>query len=80
YIGFNEAAKHTVQTVVGLKKLATGEASMKSMGGPIMIGKLAGETLSSRGWREFLQIMAIISISLGVFNLLPVPVLDGGYI
>ncbi len=80
YIGVGEAAKHTAQTVVGLKKLATGEASMKSMGGPIMIGKLAGETLSSRGWREFLQIMAIISISLGVFNLLPVPVLDGGYI
>lgn len=80
YRGAKETMRHTIVTVVGIKKLITGEASLKSVGGPIMIGKLAGETLSSRGWRDFLQIMAVISISLGVFNLLPVPILDGGYI
>jgi regulator of sigma E protease len=80
WIGTTETVNHTVMTVVGLKKLAFGEVSAKTVGGPIMIGKLAGDTLISRGWRDFLRIMAIISISLGVFNLIPVPILDGGHI
>lgn len=79
-IGSKETIQHTVMTVVGLKKLAFGEVSMKAVGGPIMIGKLAGDTFSTRGWRDFLRIMAIISISLGVFNLLPLPILDGGHV
>jgi regulator of sigma E protease len=80
WIGSVETVNNTVMTVVGLKKLAFGEVSAKSVGGPIMIGKLAGDTFSSRGWRDFLRIMAIISISLGVFNLIPIPILDGGHI
>jgi regulator of sigma E protease len=80
WIGSVETVNHTVMTVVGLKKLAFGEVSAKTVGGPIMIGKLAGDTFSSRGWRDFLRIMAIISISLGVFNLIPIPILDGGHI
>lgn len=80
WIGSVETVNHTVMTVVGIKKLAFGEVSAKAVGGPIMIGKLAGDTFSSRGWRDFLRIMAIISISLGVFNLIPIPILDGGHI
>jgi regulator of sigma E protease len=80
YIGNNETVDHTVMTVVGLKKLLFGEVSARTMGGPIAIGKLAGDTFSSRGWRDFLRVMAIISISLGVFNLIPIPILDGGHI
>jgi regulator of sigma E protease len=80
WIGSKETIDYTVMTIVGLKKLLFGEVSAKTMGGPIMIGKLAGETFSTRGWRDFLRVMAIISISLGVFNLLPVPILDGGHI
>ncbi len=80
WLGSVETVNHTVMTIVGLKKLAFGEVSPKTMGGPIMIGKLAGDTFSGRGWMDFLRIMAIISISLGVFNLLPVPILDGGHI
>jgi regulator of sigma E protease len=80
YLGAKETTEHTVMTVVGLKKVLFGEVSAKTMGGPIMIGKLAGDTLSTRGWRDFLRIMAIISISLGVFNLIPLPILDGGHI
>jgi len=80
WIGASETTSHTIMTVVGLKKLLFGELSAKSMGGPIMIGKLAGDTFASRGWRDFLRVMAIISISLGVFNLIPVPILDGGHI
>jgi regulator of sigma E protease len=78
--GVGETTENTVMTVVGLKKVLFGEVSPRTMGGPIMIGKLAGDTFASRGWRDFLHIMAIISISLGVFNLIPVPILDGGHI
>ncbi|MGE3260827.1 MAG: RIP metalloprotease RseP [Bacteriovoracia bacterium] len=80
WIGVSETTENTVMTVVGLKKLLTGEVSAKTMGGPIAIGKIAGDTFSTRGWRDFLRVMAIISISLGVFNLIPVPILDGGHI
>ncbi|MGZ3650910.1 MAG: RIP metalloprotease RseP [Bdellovibrionota bacterium] len=80
WVGVSETTENTVMTAVGLKKLLFGEVSAKSVGGPIMIGKLAGDTFASRGWRDFLRIMAIISISLGVFNLIPVPILDGGHI
>lgn len=80
WIGVSETTSNTVTTVVGLKKLLMGEVSARSMGGPIMIGKIAGDTFASRGWRDFLRVMAIISISLGVFNLIPVPILDGGHI
>lgn len=79
WIGAGETASNTVMTVVGIKKLIFGEVSAKTVGGPIMIGKLAGDA-AKRSWREFFHIMAIISISLGVFNLLPVPILDGGHI
>lgn len=80
WLGSKETWNQTVATVVGLKKLVAGEVSLKTVGGPIMIGKIAGDTLSDRGWRDFLRIMAIISISLGVFNLLPIPILDGGHV
>ncbi|NUM88326.1 MAG: site-2 protease family protein, partial [Bdellovibrionales bacterium] len=79
-IGVKETWSATAMTVVGIKKLAFGEVSLKAVSGPIMIGKIAGDTLQSRGWRDFLRIMAIISISLGVFNLLPIPILDGGHV
>ncbi len=79
-IGAKETWSATAMTVIGIKKLAFGEVSLKAVSGPIMIGKIAGDTLQSRGWRDFLRIMAIISISLGVFNLLPIPILDGGHV
>lgn len=52
---------------------------MGTLGGPIMIGKLAGDSMS-RGVSQFLKAMALISISLAIFNMLPVPILDGGHI
>jgi regulator of sigma E protease len=53
--------------------------SAKTLGGPILIGKIAGESIS-RGLISFLSTMAVLSIGLGVLNILPVPVLDGGHI
>ena len=64
-------------TFVGFGKLLTGKVSPKNLGGPMMIGKVAGDSLS-KGISYFLKILAIISINLGIINLFPIPVLDGG--
>lgn len=64
---------------VSIKKMFSGDVSTSTLGGPIMIGKIAGESLS-RGLIAFLTTMAILSIGLGVLNILPVPVLDGGHL
>jgi|GEM_PF-218557 len=60
-------------------KLLTGQLSMKMVGGPIMIFDVANKA-AERGWEQYLWIMALISINLGILNLLPVPVLDGGHL
>ena len=66
-------------TLKVLGKLLIGEASVKNLSGPITIAKYAG--LSAQiGLEQFFSFLAIISISLGVLNLLPVPVLDGGHL
>jgi regulator of sigma E protease len=69
----------TVFTVEMLGRMLTGDVSIKNISGPINIAQIAGES-AERGWRYFVGILAVISISLGVLNLLPVPVLDGGQI
>jgi regulator of sigma E protease len=69
----------TAFTVSMLARMITGDVSIKNISGPLRIGQIAGES-AERGWRSFVGILAIISISLGVLNLLPVPVLDGGQI
>ena len=66
-------------TLKVLGKLVIGEASVKNLSGPITIAKYAG--LSAQiGLEQFFAFLAIISISLGVLNLLPIPVLDGGHL
>ncbi len=62
-----------------LGKLVVGEASVKNLSGPITIARYAGIT-ARIGLEQFLGFLAIISISLGVLNLLPIPVLDGGHL
>ncbi|MDA8431220.1 MAG: M50 family metallopeptidase [Geobacteraceae bacterium] len=66
-------------TFMSLVKLAQRVVPMDSVGGPIMIAKMAGET-AKMGSSSFLAFMALLSINLGVLNLLPVPVLDGGHL
>lgn len=78
--GVQETGKFTAHTVIGLKKIVFGEVSMKAVGGPIMIAQIGGQTLVKRGIRQFLMVMAIISITLGIVNLLPIPILDGGHV
>lgn len=79
YKGTARMLDFTYRNVVSIKKMFTGDVSVATLGGPILIGKIAGESLS-RGLIAFLSTMAILSIGLGVLNLFPVPVLDGGHI
>ena len=71
----------TVETtgafLVGLKKIASGDISRRSIGGPIEIARQSHLALQ-RGWESFVSLLVIISINLGVMNLLPIPILDGG--
>jgi len=60
-------------------RILSGQASLKNLGGPITMASAAGSAVDA-GPVYFLKLLAIISISLGVFNLLPVPVLDGGHL
>ena len=69
----------SVMTLQILGKMIVGEASVKNLSGPISIAQYAGKT-AQLGIVAFLSFLAIISISLGVLNLLPVPILDGGHL
>ncbi|MDB9786598.1 RIP metalloprotease RseP [Bacteriovoracaceae bacterium] len=63
----------------GLKQLVFSEVSFKQVGGPILIGEVASKSFDI-GLSHFFNIMAIISVNLGIINLIPIPVLDGGHI
>jgi len=67
------------RNLVSLGKMLKGDVSVGTLGGPILIGKIAGDSLS-RGLISFLSTMAVLSVGLGILNVLPVPVLDGGHI
>lgn len=62
-----------------LGKMLTGDVSWKGISGPVTIASYAGQS-AQIGWEAFLGFLALVSISLGVLNLLPVPVLDGGHL
>jgi regulator of sigma E protease len=69
----------SAMTVKMIAKMIVGEVSLKNVTGPITIADVAGQTARS-GLEPFLEFIAFISISLGVMNLLPIPVLDGGHL
>ena len=68
-----------VKTVEGFGLLLSGQVSLKSIGGPLAIGKVAHDSFKT-SMTYFFQLMALISVNLGVINLFPIPVLDGGHI
>lgn len=69
----------SIFTLKMLGKMIAGEVSLKNLSGPITIADYAGQTAQG-GWISYLLFLALISISLGVLNLLPVPLLDGGHL
>jgi regulator of sigma E protease len=75
--GLQQTADASLLIVRMLKGLVSGHVARKSLGGPIAIGQMAGES-ARMGVEPFLTFMAVISMNLAVLNLLPIPVLDGG--
>lgn len=74
-----ETADTSIFVLESIGKLIVGDLSPKNLSGPITIAKVAGDS-ASRGIDNFIRFVAILSIMLGVMNLLPVPVLDGGHL
>ena len=66
-------------TLKMMGKMLIGEASLKNLSGPLTIADYAGKS-ANLGWSAYLVFLALISVSLGVLNLLPLPVLDGGHL
>jgi regulator of sigma E protease len=63
-----------------VQKLVQRKVSLRTVEGPIGIGRAAGQAASEKGWSPLLELTAAISLNLGIFNLLPIPILDGGVI
>lgn len=76
---YHRTQEYTLLTFKMIKKMIMGVVSPKHLSGPIAIAKYAGQS-ASFGFEYFLSFLAAISISLGVFNLLPIPILDGGHL
>jgi len=63
-----------------VQKMVQRKVSIKQMEGPIGIARASGDAARQPGWTPLLSLMAMISLNLGIFNLLPIPILDGGII
>ena len=75
--GIEETGKQTAAIALAVYGLMTGDVPLKALGGPISIAKVASESVKL-GWMTFLSALSLISINLGLLNLFPIPVLDGG--
>jgi regulator of sigma E protease len=75
-----ENRKNALLILKLVKKMVQHKMPLKSIEGPIRIGQAAGEAAKSKGWTPLMGLTAAISLNLGIFNLLPIPILDGGVI
>ncbi len=78
-LGVKETVKWIKLTVLSIVKIIERVVPLNTIGGPILIGKIAGEQ-AKEGSSNFLFFLAVISVNLGVLNLFPIPILDGGHI
>jgi regulator of sigma E protease len=87
-LGFSEALSRSIDTnkktslliLELVQKLVRRQISMRTIEGPIGIGRAAGEAATEKGWTPLLALTSAISLNLGIFNLLPIPIMDGGVI
>jgi regulator of sigma E protease len=77
--GVTQTADITWQTLSGVAEMIAGERSAKELGGPIRIAEVSGEA-ASLGIAPLINLMALLSVSLGLLNLFPIPLLDGGHL
>ncbi len=78
-VAFKTTYGYSIMTLRMMGKMLVGKASVKNLSGPISIAQIAGQS-ASMGMVHFIKFMALVSVSLGVLNLLPIPVLDGGHL
>jgi regulator of sigma E protease len=79
YDGLGATWGWTELTAIGLYKMVVGDISSKNIGGPLTIANISGEA-AAQGASSVVFLIAILSINLGVLNLLPIPILDGGHL
>lgn len=79
WLAWSKTWDSTFKVLAGYKKLILQEVSLKNVGGPLAIGKVASDSFEI-SLSYFFKLMALVSINLGVINLFPIPVLDGGHI
>jgi regulator of sigma E protease len=79
YYGLEATWGWTELTTIGIYKMIVGDISSKNIGGPLTIANISGEA-ASQGTSSVVFLIAILSINLGVLNLLPIPILDGGHL
>jgi regulator of sigma E protease len=79
YDGLGATWGWTELTAIGLYKMIVGDISSKNIGGPLTIANISGEA-AAQGASSVVFLIAILSINLGVLNLLPIPILDGGHL
>lgn len=77
--GLSRTVEMSWLTIKSIGKMLTGALSPENLSGPLTIAQVAGDSASS-GWYAYLSFLAYLSVSLGVLNLLPIPVLDGGHL
>jgi regulator of sigma E protease len=75
----NRLWQQTTMILGAIRKLLTGQLSVKTLGGPLTIAQAAGDT-AAVGFVTFMLFLAFFSVSLGIINLMPIPMLDGGWI
>jgi len=78
-MGWDKMTSYSLMTAEFFGKLITGKASLSHVSGPLTIADVAGRS-AALGIQSYLEFLALVSVSLGVMNLLPVPVLDGGHL
>ena len=79
--GYNQTVEQTVGIVQGFTRMITGDISVsQNLGGPIAIANITKEATDQAGWIGFWNITALLSITLAILNILPIPALDGGHL
>jgi regulator of sigma E protease len=79
--GYNQTAEQTVGILQGFARMISGDISVsQNLGGPIAIANITREATDQAGWIGFWNITALLSITLAILNILPIPALDGGHL
>jgi regulator of sigma E protease len=78
-LAFDTLLAQSKMTIVAVGKLVTTSSGWQQVSGPLTMAEYAGKT-AEQGWQPFIQFLALISLSIGLLNLLPVPMLDGGHL